>query len=137
MCERNVEPLRRAIEAFNAGDVDALMTYVDSDYELRTVLDTVYRGRVGARDWYQEQAQFLGDEIRLEPHAHFAVGDRLVSFGVVHARGPKSGASIDSPITIVTRWRDGLCVYMRPSTDRQQALDDLGVTEDELEPIAP
>jgi len=28
-------------------------------------------------------------------------------------------------------------VYMRPSTDRQQALDDLGVTEDELEPIAP
>ena len=90
MSERNLEPLRRAIEAFNAGDVDALIAYVDSEYELRTVLDTVYRGRVGARDWYQEQAQFLGGEIRLEPQAHFAAGDRLVSFGAVHARGPKS-----------------------------------------------
>jgi hypothetical protein len=59
MSERNLEPLQRAVDVFNAGDVDAPMACVDSEYELRTVLDTVYRGRIGARACYQGQAQFL------------------------------------------------------------------------------
>jgi hypothetical protein len=33
--------------------------------------------------------------------------------------------------------RDGLAVYFKTYTDQAEARRDLGVTEDELEPIAP
>jgi hypothetical protein len=35
------------------------------------------------------------------------------------------------------KWRDGLAVYFASYVDRDQALRDLGVSEDKLEPIAP
>jgi hypothetical protein len=37
----------------------------------------------------------------------------------------------------VCRWRDGLCVYGKQYAHREDALRDLGVSEDALEPIAP
>ena len=39
------------------------------------------------------------------------------------------------PIAAVFRWRDGPLVYFKGYTDRGEALRDLGVSEDELEPI--
>jgi hypothetical protein len=41
------------------------------------------------------------------------------------------------PIAQVARWRDGLLVYVKGYADREDALSDLGVSEDELEPIYP
>jgi hypothetical protein len=35
------------------------------------------------------------------------------------------------------RWRDGRCVFWRYYLDRQEALAELSVSEDELEPIEP
>ena len=37
----------------------------------------------------------------------------------------------------VCRWRDGLMVYGKAYVHREDALRDLGVSEDALEPIAP
>ena len=37
----------------------------------------------------------------------------------------------------VIRWRDGLIVYFKGYADQEDALSDLGVSQDELEPIAP
>jgi hypothetical protein len=41
------------------------------------------------------------------------------------------------PYAGVTKWRDGLVVYFKSHTDRDEAMRDLGVSEDELEPIGP
>jgi hypothetical protein len=41
------------------------------------------------------------------------------------------------PTAQVAKWRDGLCVYFKGYTDREDALRDLGVSEDALEPITP
>jgi hypothetical protein len=35
------------------------------------------------------------------------------------------------------RWRDGLAVHMKAYAHREDALRDLGVSEDQLEPIDP
>ena len=35
------------------------------------------------------------------------------------------------------RWRDGLIVYFKAYAHKAHALSDLGVSEDELEPIQP
>ena len=37
----------------------------------------------------------------------------------------------------VLRWRDGLIVFHRGYADREDALMDLGVSEEDLEPSAP
>jgi hypothetical protein len=41
------------------------------------------------------------------------------------------------PYAQVVRWRDGLAVYFKGYVHREDALKDLGVAEDALEPIAP
>jgi hypothetical protein len=35
------------------------------------------------------------------------------------------------------RWRNGLCVYAKAYAKREDALKELGISEDALEPIAP
>jgi hypothetical protein len=40
-------------------------------------------------------------------------------------------------LTQVARWRDDLLVYFKSYRQREEALSDLGVSEDELERIEP
>ena len=41
------------------------------------------------------------------------------------------------PAKTVARWRDDLVTYIKVYVQRGDALRELGVSEDELEPIAP
>jgi hypothetical protein len=41
------------------------------------------------------------------------------------------------PAAQVVRWRKGLCVYCRGYVDRDDALRELKISQQELEPIAP
>jgi hypothetical protein len=56
---------------------------------------------------------------------------------LLHGRGQQSGAQVAMPYAQVLRWRDGRCTYLKAYAHREDALKDLGVSEDELEPIAP
>jgi hypothetical protein len=60
-----------------------------------------------------------------------------VVFYVAHGRGRQSGADVAMPAAVAVRWCDGLCVYFKGYTHREDALRELGVSEDALEPIAP
>ena len=78
-----------------------------------------------------------GEQIRLQPEAYFDLGEYLLTFFVYHARGEHSGAGVAMPAASVAQSRDGLVTHLTAYLDRAHALRDLGVTEDELEPIAP
>jgi hypothetical protein len=41
------------------------------------------------------------------------------------------------PAAVALKWRDGLCVYIKNYAHKEDALSDLGVSEDTLEPIEP
>jgi hypothetical protein len=97
----------------------------------------VYHGHDGMRRWHRDLQEAWGEEIRLEPEAHFDLGEQALSFYVYHARGHHSGAGVATPATSVARWRDGLATYIKVYLDRAEALRDLGVSEDELEPLEP
>jgi hypothetical protein len=57
---------------------------------------------------------------------------------MVRARGQHSRVQVEMPIAAVFRWRDDLLAYFKGYTDREEALRELGVSEDELvEPIEP
>ncbi len=141
MSEREVELTRLVTEAYNVRDIEALIAHCDSSIEFHAAwaagAPTVYHGHDGLRRWHRDLEDAWGEEIRLEPEALFDLGESLLAFYVVHARGRHSGAAVAMPGANVMRWRDGLIVYIKAYLDREEALRDLGVTQDELEPIDP
>jgi hypothetical protein len=78
-----------------------------------------------------------GDDIRLESEAYFDLGEQTLSYHMVRARGLHSRVEVEMPIAAVFRWRDDLLVYFKGYTNREEALRELGVSEDEMEPIEP
>ena len=77
-----------------------------------------------------------GDEFRVEPEAYFDFGDQTLAFIVARGRGKQSGAEVAMPAA-QARWRDGLCAFIKAYRHREDALTELGVYEDGLEPIEP
>ena len=141
MSAQNIEVLRRTHEAFNARDVDAFIEYCHPSIELHSAFSTVggadYVGHDGLRKFFQDFKQAWGDDVRVEPTAYFDLGDRTLSAYVVHGRGLHSGVEVDLPSALVAGWRDDLIVYLKAYAHPEDAFDELGVTEDQLEPIAP
>jgi ketosteroid isomerase-like protein len=142
MSKRNVELYRRTIEAFNARDVEALIGYCDPNIEFHSMFAavgavTVYRGHDGIRSWHRDFEDVWGDEIRNEPQTYFDLGEHTLMSYMVRGRGRQSGAEVAMPLAQVARWRDGLFVYIKVYAHKEDALRDLGISEDELEPIDP
>ena len=140
MSEETVELTRRALEAFGARDIEAAMALCDPQIALDSVFSEVggvYRGHHGVRKYFRDLDDAWGDEIRREPEAYFDLGEHTLVFYVAHGRGRQSGVELTQPAAAVTRWRDGLCVYVKSYLHKEDALRDLGVSEDALEPIAP
>jgi hypothetical protein len=68
---------------------------------------------------------------------YFDLGEQTLAFHVIHVRGQQSGAEVAMPPASLMRWRDGRCVYTKLYTNRDDALEELAVSEDALKPIAP
>jgi ketosteroid isomerase-like protein len=140
MPERSAVLHRRLYQAFNAHDVDGLIALCDPSVVIQSVFGAVtgaiYRGHDGVRRWQRELEDAWGEEIRVEAEAYFDLGENALAFDVLHGRGRKSGAEVALPGAAVTRWRAGRCIYFNAYADRTEALEELGVTEDSLEPIS-
>ena len=141
MSARNVEVLRRWFEAFNAHDTKALIALHDPGVEFHSVFAAVgggtYYGHDGMRSWHEDLQEAWGADIRLDAEAFFDLGEQILVFNVYRARGQQSGAEVAMPAAAVTRWRDGLITRVTAYLNREDALRDLGVSEDELERIDP
>jgi hypothetical protein len=136
----NVELHRRAVGVFNARDFEAFMAIADPSIEFHSVFSEiggVYRGHDGLRTYRQDVEDAWAGGRRIAPEAYFDLGEHTLLFQTTQARGMHSGADVTMPMAHVCRWREGLCVYMKAYVHREDALSDLGVTEDSLQPIAP
>jgi ketosteroid isomerase-like protein len=139
--EKNVELHRRSVDAFNTRDVEKFIAYCDPQIELHSTVTVpggpVYDGHDGVRRWHRDLEDAWRDELRVEPEAYFDLGKHTITFHVLHGRGRQSGADVAMPAAHLCRWRDGLIVYFKGYAHREDALSDLGVAEDAVEPIAP
>jgi ketosteroid isomerase-like protein len=138
---KNVEIHRRALEAFNARDLEAFVALCDREIEFHSTFAAVggarYRGHDGLRRWHRDLEDAWGGGIRVELDVYFDVGEQTLTFGVLYGRGRQSGAAVAMPYAGVVTWRDGLAVDWRAYGHKEEALRDLGVAEDALEPIDP
>ena len=141
MPSKNVELQHRMIEIFNARDLDAYIPLCDAQVEVHSTFAAVggvaYHGHDGIRSWWRDLEDAWGDEIRIEPEAYFDLGEHTLSFYLLHGRGRQSGAEVTVPGAAVQSWRDGLTTYIKGYAHREDALLDLGVSEEALERIDP
>ena len=78
------------------------------------------------------------DDFHVEAEAFYDLGgEQTLMFYSVHGRGQQSGAVVAMPGAQVGRWRDELLVYAKVYVRREDALKELGVSEDSLEPVVP
>lgn len=140
MATTNADLHRRAVEAFNAHDVEAAVSVGHPEIEFHSLMTTPggteYRGRDGVRRWFQDLEEAWGKDFRIDVEAYFDVGEHSLAFYVLRGRGKQSGAQVAMPGAAVARWDAGRAVYWRNCT-REDALSELGVSEHELERIDP
>ena len=142
MSEHNVELHRRLVAAANAHEPEESFRLFDRQIEFHSRFAsvgavTVYRGHDGLRRYRRDLYDAWGEDLRVEAEAYFDLGEQTLVFYTVHGRGRHSGAETSMWFANVARWRDDLCTYWKAYVDRDEALRELGVTEDELEPIEP
>jgi uncharacterized protein len=141
MPEQNVDLHRRLVEAFDTRDVEAYIACCDPQIELHSEKTSpggaVYHGHDGLRKWLGHLEDAWGDELRIEPEVYFDFGEQTLTFNVLRGRGRQSGADVSMPLAQVCGWRDGLNIYLKVYLSREDALRDLGASEDGLEAITP
>ena len=140
MSEQNVELARRAVETYNEHDTEAYIALCDPKIELQTTMGVggaIYHGHDGMRRYFGDLEDAWGKEFRVEPEAYFDLGEQTLLFYVARGRGSQSGVEVTRPRALIQGWRDGLLVYVKVYVDRAEALSELGISEDALEPIAP
>jgi ketosteroid isomerase-like protein len=133
MSRENVEIFRRAIEAFNVWNIDAITELVTPDFDFvpylaATVETTSYRGPDGLRK-YRADTEAVWDEIHVRIDAVRDLGDRLVAFGELRARGRGSGLETRAPLTWVVEFSGGRLSAVRSYQDRSEALEAAGLSE--------
>jgi ketosteroid isomerase-like protein len=133
MSRETVKTVQRTMEAINRGNVEAAVSYTDSDGELHSAIiggteGNVYRGHDGLRRWYADVMETF-EELSTEFTEYRDLGDRIVAFGHIHARGRGSGLEIDSPTGWVFTPRRGKVVRAEGFLDPAEALEAAGLRE--------
>jgi ketosteroid isomerase-like protein len=134
MSEENVEAFRRAEEAFNRRDVDAMRESVTDDFEfipyLAAVVEkaTTYRGREGFRN-YLEDADAVWENFQVRVDEIRDLGDRVIAFGEIRGRGRGSGLDTRVPLAWVVDFHEGKIRRLQSYGDTSEALEAAGLSE--------
>jgi uncharacterized protein len=128
MATVDAETVRRGIDAYNRGDVEALIELSDPEITMvpvRALLEGgEYRGHEGVRrfiadmdeDWASRQIEI--DEIR-------DLDDAVLVLGTFAATG-RSGNEVRYPLAWHSTYREGKLLRMQAYSDRDAALRALG-----------
>jgi ketosteroid isomerase-like protein len=130
MSHENVELVRRAHEALNAGDLDRLVSLCHDDFVLdmsdRVFNPETYRGHDGIRQFYAdvhdpwERYVWEPDELREK-------GDVVVALVRARGWGRGSGLEVDRKAAMIWTIQDGKASELRFYRDREAALAAVGL----------
>ncbi len=135
MSQENVEAFKRAVDAYNRRDAEALLEELDPEVEWHPALQTmfggkatVYRGHEGVRELLRDLDEALA-EIHIEFSEIRDLGDQVVAIGRVRTRGKASGAETEAPLgSVADRVRNGKPTRIRTYLDPKEALEAAGLS---------
>jgi ketosteroid isomerase-like protein len=139
MSRVNVEILGRGYRELNAGNPEGFFAIMHAEIEF--VMGEAFPGartRHGLdemRAFSNELAEVF-DDYMLVPESFGQAGNRVVAFVRAQGRHRDSGLSTDSRIAQVWTMREGRAIRLQDFGDRNEALEAVGLREDDLKPVA-
>jgi ketosteroid isomerase-like protein len=132
MSEQNIEIVREALAAFEAGDMERAAKVVDPAVEFHGTVGGLQEGQVAhgqteIEEKFEAQDLEAWEERRLEPEEFIDAGDNVVVLVNEYRRGKGSGIELESKTAIVATVRDGLVVRTQGYMDRDAALEAAGL----------
>ncbi len=135
MSQENVDAFKRVAEAWDRRDVEAMLAELDPEVEFHPGLPaflggdaTVRCGHEGVRKHLQDLDEHFS-EFKNEYSEIRDLGERLLAFGRMRARGKVSGAEVDAPLAYVIEFRNGKAIRIRTYLDPTEALEAAGLSE--------
>jgi ketosteroid isomerase-like protein len=125
MSEETVELARRAFQAFNDRDFDAVLEGLHEDVEAFPRLAAVeggYRGHDGIRRWWAQLLDAFPD-FHVEILEVRDLGEFMVLALRLRGRGAESSTPIDAAVWHVNQFRDGKVITWRVFTSESEALE--------------
>ncbi len=128
----NVALVRRLYEAFDERDLDAMIALTGPGLEFFPPVTASmversepYLGHDGLRRYFEDAAR-VWKQLDIIPHEYHDLGDRVLVFGRVYARG-EGGYISDSPAAWLWRVEGELITWGRVFTSRAEALQAAGL----------
>jgi ketosteroid isomerase-like protein len=121
----NAAAVIRAIDAYNAGDLDGLLTMADPDIEWEVAPEhpaaTTHRGFDAVREYHEDWRNTL-QGLRIELRSVAESGDDVVTVCRLRGEGAESGADVEVEIAFLTTFLDGKAIRVEEFLDPDEAL---------------
>jgi ketosteroid isomerase-like protein len=131
MSQQNVELTRRAFQAFNDRDLDAVLAGLHDEVEAFPRLAAVeggYRRHDGVRRWWAQLLRTFPD-FHVEILEVRDVGDFVFVALRLRGHGAESDTPVDAAVWHVNQFRDGKVIRWRVYTSESEALEAVGLPE--------
>ena len=135
MSEENVALARKAIDALNRGDFDALLAFLSPDVVWEALegipgIGELYRGRAGVRGWIELMWENAEEGVHIEIEQITDLGDDRVFIAVVlTARRRGSGVPFEYRTWQIVWFADGLITRRQVFWTRAEALKTAGLSD--------
>ncbi len=135
MSEENVALARKAIDALNRGDFDALLAFLSPDVAWEALegvsgIGELYRGRAGVREWIELMWENAEEGVHIEIEQITDLGDDRVFIAVVlTARRRGSGVPFEYRTWQIVWFADGLITRRQVFWTRAEALKTARLSE--------
>ena len=131
MSQRNVEVVRRGLEALSSGDLERILEFVDPVFEgqvppeLSTEPDT-YRGHAGIRRYFQSFWDDMED-VRFQAVRLWDAGDSVVVDTRMTARGRRTAIPVEQRLGQIWTLRHGRAIAVENFASVGDALEAAGL----------
>ena len=136
MSQENVEIMRAAFEAWNAGDMEALFAHFHPELVYHPRADEPVPSPHVGRDVYERLVRGFVEsfsELTVEVLEVIDAGDHVIASTVLHVvlhgEGSASGAGVSDTYLFVFKLREGLIVEGWEYRTKEEALEAVGLSE--------
>ena len=136
MSRENVQTVQRAVDAWNADDLDAFLSELDTDVEWHPAIEpglegkaTIYRGPEGARMIWRQDRGDAWERLTNRPQELRDLGDSVLALGHLELTARTTGIEFRQEVGEVFDLRAGKIVRIRDFLTHAEALEAAGLSE--------
>jgi ketosteroid isomerase-like protein len=134
MSQDDVEIVQQIFDAFNSEDIDLILSFTHSDFEVEVPADfsaepDTYRGHDGMRRYWESFRDAM-EEIRFQPERLWDAGRAVVVVMHVTAKGRQTAIPVEQRLVGLWTICDGKAMRVRVYGSQSEALRAVGLTEE-------